>query len=393
MSSTDPLGIQKSENLLQYATSPSGKPKGSFHSAEHDYQVSQTESLALLPPSSNAALDSQALRAQNIQHVVDAPGRVASLRGRVGPTTDWKEGAKDGAKLGTVLGLGTSSGLTGAGSIGIGIAVAAGAFKGAVIGGAIGSVIPFLGTGVGAVVGAAIGGILVGTGLGAAIGAFIGGLRAKMAPKPLSDQQQAVRDELGVKFEQFLKRIGTDTDGKQFAKTHGLTKEELVSLFAYTIEDADHSFLTMNPVLRKRSPSQLRNEPILPLIQQANKGLKKLPDHRGEVLRYTNHMDADLLARYQPEATIYELGFTSTSKGSEKRLSDLEQSASAKVIWKIQSKHGKHIKDLSANPKEDEVLFAPGTAFRVTRRENQDGKVVIHMTEVDRNGSQQEVSS
>ena len=82
----------------------------------------------------------------------------------------------------------------------------------------------------------------------------------------------------------------------------------------------------------------------------------------------------DVLARYTVGNTITEAGFMSTSyvKGAN---------IGGPVQLTIVSKSGKKIDFLSVYGTEKEVLFAPGTSFKILERTESGGTTFIKMVE------------
>ena len=87
---------------------------------------------------------------------------------------------------------------------------------------------------------------------------------------------------------------------------------------------------------------------------------------------------ATLEKRYQDRygfgAIVTEHGFTSASRGEEFR---------GNTHWIIHGKTGRLVERLSAHEHETEVLFPPGTRFRVHRRTEHPGYVEITIEEID----------
>lgn len=116
-------------------------------------------------------------------------------------------------------------------------------------------------------------------------------------------------------------------------------------------------------------------------VDNVNEALSKLPDHRGVVSRRvdSSEMPPEVLAKYQPNTTITEDAFTSTSAAEN------GTPFAGDVEFQIFSKTGKDISQY-ANPTvahEQEVLFRSGTKFDVTERftDPASGRTVIRMIE------------
>ncbi len=69
---------------------------------------------------------------------------------------------------------------------------------------------------------------------------------------------------------------------------------------------------------------------------------------------------------YKPENIVFEAPFLSTSTNDKLRFAESDANESKNVLrYTISSKNGIAIKQFSTLPNEDEVLFAPGSVFRV----------------------------
>ena len=102
--------------------------------------------------------------------------------------------------------------------------------------------------------------------------------------------------------------------------------------------------------------------------------LRKLPDYPSRDLKRMVTLSPEDIARYVPGRVVTEAGFTSASYG---------RGFSGNVRFTIHGRHGKRIDQLSAYPKEREVLFDAGTRFRVLRKRDKSGVTEIEMEEVD----------
>lgn len=149
---------------------------------------------------------------------------------------------------------------------------------------------------------------------------------------------------------------------RRWAQKNGLTDGELAALGAYT-QESGYSYL-LNNFLRGNLPGwklsrgeNLNYQEIAysPYINLIRSGLKKLPDFRGRVFRGIS-ADVKQLKQYQPGAVVHEQSFFSSSKS---------QAFPGNVQFEIQSKRGKHVGPLNNKDSEDEVMFLPGTKFKV----------------------------
>lgn len=130
----------------------------------------------------------------------------------------------------------------------------------------------------------------------------------------------------------------------------------------------------LNDALRRGNPSPAQRE----RIDAVAAALTKLPDYRGEVYREAN-LTGPEIAVYEAGKIITEPAFTSTYADS--------RAMSGNTEWVIESRSGKSIAEHSDVPNENEILFAPGTQFKVTSVDKKtsvyhDSVTVIHMTEI-----------
>jgi len=159
-----------------------------------------------------------------------------------------------------------------------------------------------------------------------------------------------------------------------------LSNEELMALLIY----AGGDFTAINDALRNQDrnrhwgwvPATVRNHYQLatyqPIIDLAVQGLKKLPNFRGQVIRIIE-IDS---SQYQVGKIVEQRAFTSTSGVNG------QPPYAGNTLLKISSKHGKHIDFM--NVAEDEVLFPPGTKFKVLKRtKDGNGMWIIHLEEAD----------
>ncbi|WP_280448515.1 ADP-ribosyltransferase [Nocardia brasiliensis] len=111
-------------------------------------------------------------------------------------------------------------------------------------------------------------------------------------------------------------------------------------------------------------------------VDELNGVLDKLPKYDGPVTRRTD-LSVEELAKYQKGSEVTEDAFTSSSATP----------AAAKdrpVEFRIWSTDGRYIGHHSTAPQELEVLFKSGTPFKVTDSFEQDGRLIIRMSEIPR---------
>lgn len=106
---------------------------------------------------------------------------------------------------------------------------------------------------------------------------------------------------------------------------------------------------------------------VLAFIKCAASGLGALPSFVGTVYRGAV-MSTQAMARYRPGAVVAERRFTSASALAT--FPESWRAGACNVVFVIQSRATGHsVAHLSAKPEEAEVLFTPGTQFRVLRNE------------------------
>ncbi|GGL27975.1 hypothetical protein GCM10011588_48510 [Nocardia jinanensis] len=137
-----------------------------------------------------------------------------------------------------------------------------------------------------------------------------------------------------------------------------------------------YDFREINAALRNR-----HNTPIPADMQQmidgAVRALQRLPKFQGQVFRHVD-LPPEVLQQYVPGNTVTEEAFTSTTitPGGVPWL------RSRPVEMRIESRTGRDMRYVPLTIRgEDEVLFAPGTRFRVTDRYEDSGRTVITMVE------------
>jgi WXG100 family type VII secretion target len=148
--------------------------------------------------------------------------------------------------------------------------------------------------------------------------------------------------------------------------------EHLAALRAYT---GNEFYADLNRALRTGNVDDLQR--LNPMIQNINRGLDQMPRFDGPVYRGTS-LTPEQAARYVPGEFVTESAFTSTSAQASKAFS-------GNTRFVIQSSTGRDISSLSAyGSTEAEVLFRPGTRFRVISKleDAVTGQNVIVLVEV-----------
>jgi hypothetical protein len=101
-------------------------------------------------------------------------------------------------------------------------------------------------------------------------------------------------------------------------------------------------------------------------IDGLKQSLRKLPEYKGWVIRGTD-LPPKVLARHVPGKIVRYLSFTSATIGDGINEYFRDQPMEIKIL----SKHARDISDL--NNDEGEVIFQPGTRFRVLSRKDPSG--------------------
>ncbi len=189
----------------------------------------------------------------------------------------------------------------------------------------------------------------------------------------LSDPQkrQEFRDQFIAQnprfqeYETWLNRIVS-----QHPELGNIPIEDLIALRGYTSDD----YRDLNTALRTKKPEDLAR--LDSYLKTAASGLNQLPPYQGQVYRGTTLSD-EVLAKYKAGEVVTEDAFTSTSASSQSQFP-------GNVNFVIQSTKGRDISFLSELPHEKEILFGPGTKFKVLRvdKDPTTGKSIIYMTEV-----------
>jgi uncharacterized protein HI_1407 len=179
------------------------------------------------------------------------------------------------------------------------------------------------------------------------------------------DISKAIAPEV---FDFQVKEIAKDDVALSFVKDRNLSKPEAVILREYT----GHSAQQINTELRSNKPSLK----ALSFARILNRALNKLPSYKGKVWR-----DIDLpektLAKYSVGEVVTEKGFVSSSRDEFERF---DSARPHRLL--IHSKNGKIIEKISVLPLEYEVLFKSGTKFKVLKRTQEKGYLLIELQEL-----------
>ena len=130
----------------------------------------------------------------------------------------------------------------------------------------------------------------------------------------------------------------------------------------------------INVALRSGDVELLKK--LQPVIEAASSGLAKMTDKvfTGTVYRGA-YLPANITSAYKVGANVTEKAFTSTSRSFADKLP-------GNVLFVIQSKTGKMIEELSTFVNEKEVLFAPGTVFKVISKTVEGKNIKILMEQL-----------
>jgi hypothetical protein len=195
-----------------------------------------------------------------------------------------------------------------------------------------------------------------------------------------ASDRSALRSLLGDKY------AGTKQYAEIFrrenVKLKGISDESLVGLYVYSLEGVPGmSYREVNAALR-HGPEAERKK-LFALAKAVADALTGLPAFEGAVYRGAQ-LDAQSIARYAPGATVSEPSFTSTSvdKKIAKKFATEQKVPPGKtaVMFTLESKSGREL-PFSRFPGEREVLFQPGTQFRVAKSELKGGVLYVKLSE------------
>lgn len=140
-----------------------------------------------------------------------------------------------------------------------------------------------------------------------------------------------------------------------------LTSDEITAIYAYTAGAS----INLNQGLRSKDKKTLDEVADFSALIKA--GLSKLPDYKGNAYRGTQ-LPPEILKQYKKGNTVSDPAFLSAS---------LVGQFPGPHRMKIKSKTGKIISPFSENPNEVEVLFAPGTQFKVIKVKVDPGSILV----------------
>lgn len=197
--------------------------------------------------------------------------------------------------------------------------------------------------------------------------------KAMAEARSLPAYARETRSRMGHVYDDFLAQANRGVEDG--FNPHRMTEPELAVVTAYTSNNVPWGYKRPNRALRDAE----RDGTMVPAQyddyrKTLSDALRKLPDYPAADLRRGATLSPEDIARYEPGRVVTEAGFTSASYG---------RGFGGNVQFIIHGRHGKRIDQLSAYPKEREVLFDAGTRFRVLRNARKPEVVEITMEEVD----------
>ncbi|USD20645.1 DUF6531 domain-containing protein [Microbulbifer variabilis] len=172
-----------------------------------------------------------------------------------------------------------------------------------------------------------------------------------------------VEQHAGLSFVENSNQLQSSLEGLP----ENLYQHEFLALRTYT----GPYYRQMNGVLRGKYPEI--SETWDPVNSAASRALEKLSadplrNFAGTTYRGAPMTEEKVHERFPGVGEIY------SDKGFSSSTSDPDEAFSGNVQMTIKSKTGVKIQDISAVPSEDEVLFRPGTEFKITKKEkDEDG--------------------
>lgn len=190
-----------------------------------------------------------------------------------------------------------------------------------------------------------------------------------------SSYNERITDEGGSRLQKHKKYL---KEAKKEFPNPPPYPEEVAALKWYT----DEGYHDMNKILRGKTDGyrQYQIDDAIQETRLAEAALQYLPTYQGTVYRGVQFTDKQELQRvvnqYKVGKTVTEKAFTSTSSAG--LLDEFE----GQLNFVVTSKTGKSVKQTSARPKEDEVLFPSKTKFKVLKVDNESGTTLIYLEEI-----------
>lgn len=159
------------------------------------------------------------------------------------------------------------------------------------------------------------------------------------------------------------------------AKEMGLTEAEGKLLYSYT--DGLYTDLNYNLKRDKNGATTFTKDKL-------NALLDKLPDYKGTTWRKAGFGESEYQLINRLKKGDFEFkNFTSTSSSYEAAYKfHVGFTKATKVIFEIESKHGKAVSKIAMEPKEQEILFKAGSRFRYVSNYTQKNYLHIKIKEV-----------
>jgi hypothetical protein len=185
----------------------------------------------------------------------------------------------------------------------------------------------------------------------------------------LADTSARFQTLLGSKYAQLMTEARSLLADPALQKVlASLTPEEVAAMIGYTSSD----YQLLNSALRAKNKAELLR--LAPYIERANAGLSQLPNYVGVVYRGASP-PASVVSQYVVGNVVEEAAYMSTSyiKGAN---------FPGNVQYAIMSKTGKKIDFLSMFKGEKEILFAPGSRFKVLEVTHTGGVTHVKMSQL-----------
>ncbi|ORM70496.1 PAAR domain-containing protein [Pantoea rwandensis] len=146
-----------------------------------------------------------------------------------------------------------------------------------------------------------------------------------------------------------------------------LSDDQIGALYGYTTNEG---YSAINPALRGTTELTPNLEAF---ADHATEGLLKLPAYAGETSRGISELPSSVLNQNQIGNVVSDPAFMSTSA---------KEPFSGNININIKGTSGKDINFLSQYPNEAEVLYPPGTKFKVVNRVDVDGQIFLNYEEL-----------
>ena len=154
-----------------------------------------------------------------------------------------------------------------------------------------------------------------------------------------------------------------------------LQKEGVLPLKAEELNEILRSPAGLQPAFRVKAAN----------IHSADlkRSLSKLKSYEGEVYRTINDVGGKIAAKYKPGKIMRQKDFLSTSRSTDASIFSYARTTGS-TRFKIKSKAGKSVEQISNFKSEREILFKAGTKFKVESKVWNEGRRTwdISLTEV-----------